>query len=104
MSDIIDQYSKFVKKTFIYEMGDYNTLYLSNGLGGEAGEVQNEIKKMYRLLQNDSLENSKKIKKENIKKELGDVLWYLTAICNEMDISLKDIIKENINKNMDKLQ
>ena len=39
------------------------------------------------------------MKREDVKKELGDVLWYLTAICNKLDIKLEDIITENINKN-----
>ena len=105
MSDIIEQYSNFVKNTYKYDFGVGDLLYLSNGMGGEAGEVQNEIKKVYRLFKEDSsLEQAKNLKREEIKKELGDVLWYLTAICNKMDISLKDIINENINKNMDKLQ
>lgn len=105
MSDIIDQYTNFVKNTYKYDFGVGDLLYLSNGMGGEAGEVQNEIKKVYRLFKEDSsLEQAKNLKREEIKKELGDVLWYLTAICNKMDISLKDIINENINKNIDKLQ
>ena len=103
MTDIIDEYSNFVKNTYKYDFGDSDLLYLSNGMGGEAGETQNEIKKMYRLIKENSLEKAKNLKREEIKKELGDVLWYLTAICNKMDMSLKDIIVENIEKNKDKL-
>ena len=104
MTDIIDEYSNFVKNTYKYDFGYGDLLYLSNGMGGEAGEVQNEIKKVYRLFKDESsIEQAKNLKREEIKKELGDVLWYLTAICNKMDISLKDIIVENIEKNKDKL-
>ena len=103
MTNILNEYSSFVKNTYKYDFGIADLLYLSNGMGGEAGEVQNEIKKMYRLIKDKSLEKAKNLKREEIKKELGDVLWYLTAICNKMDISLKDIIVENINKNKDKL-
>jgi NTP pyrophosphatase (non-canonical NTP hydrolase) len=99
MTDLLEEYSKFVDKTYKYSFDDYDLLYLSNGMGGEVGEAQNEIKKMYRLLKNTTLENAKEQKRDEIKKELGDVLWYLTAICNKMDISLTDIINENIDKN-----
>ena len=99
MNNLLNEYSSFVKNTYKYDFGDCDLLYLSNGMGGEAGEVQNEIKKMYRLIKDKSLEQAKNLKREEIKKELGDVLWYLTAICNKMDISLEDIIAENIQKN-----
>ena len=104
MSKILSEYCNFVKNTYKYDFGYGDLLYLSNGMGGEAGEVQNEIKKVYRLFKDESsIEQAKNLKREEIKKELGDVLWYLTAICNKMDISLKDIIVENIEKNKDKL-
>jgi len=99
MTDLLEKYCKFVDKTYKYSFDDYDLLYLSNGMGGEVGEAQNEIKKMYRLLKNTTIENAKEQKRDEIKKELGDVLWYLTAICNKMDISLTDIINENIAKN-----
>lgn len=99
MSNLLNEYSDFVDKTYKYKFGDYDLLYLSNGMGGEVGEAQNEIKKMYRLHQNTTLTKAKDQKREEVKKELGDVLWYLTAICNKMDFSLGDIIAENIEKN-----
>ena len=99
MTDLLEEYHKFVDKTYKYSFNEYDLLYLSNGMGGEVGEAQNEIKKLYRLLKNTTLENAKEQKRDEIKKELGDVLWYLTAICNKMDISLADIINENIAKN-----
>ena len=103
MSNLLSEYSKFVSKTYMYNFGKFDILYLSNGMGGEAGEAQNEIKKLYRLLNKDNdrdvYEEVIGMKREDVKKELGDVLWYLTAICNKLDIKLEDIITENINKN-----
>jgi len=104
--NMITEYSKFVKETYKYDFGAYNLMYLSNGLGGEIGEVQNEVKKMYRLMSKEVSVDSKAIKdlkfserKENIKKELGDVLWYVFAIANNLDISVEDILFNNIIKN-----
>ena len=71
--NMITKYSKFVKETYKYDFDSYNLMYLSNGLGGEVGEVQNEVKKMYRLMSKEVSVDSKAIKdlkfserKENI--------------------------------------
>jgi len=36
--------------------------------------------------------------KEEIKKELGDVLWYLAQISTELNLSLDEVAKFNIEK------
>ena len=36
--------------------------------------------------------------KKGIKKELGDVLWYLSNLCNEFDFSLEDVALLNLEK------
>lgn len=38
--------------------------------------------------------------KTMIKKELGDVLWYLTALANELGLSLEEIMEANYTKLM----
>ena len=43
MANILEQYQLFQKETSIK---NYNLTYLALGLGGEIGEVQNEIKKL----------------------------------------------------------
>lgn len=53
------------------------------GLAGEAGEVNDHIKK--------GIFHEQGIDKLKIKKELGDTLWYLTAIC----IDLADLFQDN---------
>lgn len=99
----IQKYHEFVKKTYNYDFGNENLLYLSNGMGGEAGEVQNEVKKLYRVLNQaktpDESAEERSLRKENIKKEIGDVLWYLFAMANEIEVNIEDIIETNIEKN-----
>jgi len=99
----IQKYHEFVKKTYNYDFGNGNLLYLSNGMGGEAGEVQNEVKKLYRVLNqakpSDESAEERSLRKENIKKEIGDVLWYLFAMANEIEVNIEDIIETNIEKN-----
>ena len=89
--DLLTEYEVFQKLT---QKKDFDLKYFALGLGGEVGEVQNEIKKMERDDDNILTED----RKENIKKELGDVLWYLTGLCNNIGCNLKDILKTNIKK------
>jgi NTP pyrophosphatase (non-canonical NTP hydrolase) len=107
---LITKYSEFVKGTYKYDFDSYNLMYLSNGLGGGVGEVQKEVKKMYRLMSKEVSINSQAVKdlhfsqrKKKINKELGDVLWYVFAIANNLNISVEDIIYNNIIKNEKKI-
>lgn len=71
--------------------------YTALGLGGEAGEAQEQIKKM---LRDDGGELTEE-RREKFLKELGDVLWYLTAAADEADSSLTEVAEMN-NKKLDK--
>ena len=66
-----------------------------DGLGlGEAGEVQGKIKKIIR-------DNGGFISDENrdaIKAELGDVLWYIASMCQNLGINMEDVATANIEK------
>ena len=62
------------------------------GIGGEVGEVLNEIKKLERD-DNNILTKERKLK---IMTELGDVMWYLSGICSRIDCSIEDIVKNNM--------
>jgi NTP pyrophosphatase (non-canonical NTP hydrolase) len=68
--------------------------YVVLGLNGEAGEVAEQIKKAMR---NDGGElTSERI--EALKKEAGDVLWYLTRLAAELDTTLTEIARINVEK------
>lgn len=67
--------------------------YLVLGLNGEAGEVAEQVKKAIR---NDGHLSAER--REKIKQELGDVLWYLARLATEFDVSLADIAALNIKK------
>ncbi|MCQ3811788.1 MAG: nucleoside triphosphate pyrophosphohydrolase family protein [Acidimicrobiia bacterium] len=62
------------------------------GIAGEAGSVVSEGKKWFRdagLSQ--GLE-------ENVKEELGDLLWYVAALARRLNIDLNQVIQENLQK------
>jgi NTP pyrophosphatase (non-canonical NTP hydrolase) len=99
--ELLNKFQQVVKETHIHKFNQYDILYFSNGLGGECGEVQNEVKKLYRaLIQGSESKNIQEInrRKQNIKSELGDVMWYLTAIANKLNYSLEDILLQSITK------
>ena len=68
------------------------------GLTGEAGELADKIKKVYR----DKGGVFKQDEREAIAKELGDVLWYLTRLGATLGFSLEQIAAMNIEKLFDR--
>jgi NTP pyrophosphatase (non-canonical NTP hydrolase) len=66
-----------------------------DGLGlGEAGEVQGKIKKIIR-------DDGGIITEEHRKElffEIGDTLWYLSSLCDNLGIELEDVATSNIEK------
>ncbi|MCL2677366.1 MAG: nucleoside triphosphate pyrophosphohydrolase family protein [Streptococcaceae bacterium] len=64
------------------------------GLSGEAGEVSDKVKKLIR----DKDGRLTSTDKENIAKELGDVLWYVATTARYIGIDLENIAKNNIEK------
>lgn len=60
------------------------------GLACEVGEAGDVIKK--HLYHGDPLAKDKLIK------ELGDVAWYWTALCQQLDIDPADVLQKNVDK------
>jgi NTP pyrophosphatase (non-canonical NTP hydrolase) len=82
-------YSKWVEKKMLTHGHDRlveNTL----GLVGEAGEVAEKIKKKIR--------DGEKVTSDEIIKELGDVLFYTTALANYFLSDIGVVMEMNITK------
>jgi NTP pyrophosphatase (non-canonical NTP hydrolase) len=94
------EYQEKSRKTAIYPKIGENYVYPALGLGDEAGEVLGKIKKIFRD-KNGILDDETR---EEIKKELGDVLWYLTQLSTELEISLDDVAQANIEKLYSRLE
>lgn len=71
-----------------------NPYYPALGLAGEVGEFCNKLKKVMRdkggIIDQQFVEFAKG--------ELGDILWYLSACCSELDLSLEEVAESNIQK------
>ncbi len=63
---------------------------LALGVGGEAGEVMEIIKKGTRP--------DREVDVPHLKEEIGDVLWYLAVLADTFDLDLEEIALDNIEK------
>lgn len=93
------EYQKKSRVTAQYPDAGKNYIYPTLGLAGEAGEVAEKIKKVMRDQGGVVSEGTR----EEIAKELGDVLWYITQLASELDIALEDIAEGNLQKLYDRM-
>lgn len=85
------EYQELTATTAIYPEG---FIYPTLGLSGETGEVAEFIKKTLR--DHDGIISEER--KAMLKKELGDVLWYISELSRQTGLSLQEIAEENIAK------
>jgi len=89
----LDMYQKVALTTAIYPR-EQAIIYPTLGLTGEAGEVANKVKKIIRDGSNkddDSLVSE-------IKSEIGDCLWYIAVLADDIGCKLSDIANTNLIK------
>lgn len=89
-------YQNQSRRTAIYpgQNTQAGLLYTVLGLCGESGEIADHVKKMLR--DDSGVITSERL--ENLTKELGDVLWYMSQICFELGISLETVATRNLAK------
>ena len=93
----LNEYAEEAIKTAIYPQ-EYKIIYPALGLAGEAGEVCEKIKKEIR----DSNGQFLFSKRLEIAKELGDVLWYVTNLAKDIDWTLDNVARLNLEKLQDR--
>ena len=87
-------YQKKARETAQYPNLGTNYIYPTLGLVGEAGEVAEKVKKVIR--DKNGIFDAES--KNAIKKELGDVLWYISNLCEEFNFALDDVALLNLEK------
>ena len=87
-----NEYQKLMDKRSVCPE-DMKVVYPALGIAGEAGEVADKVKKICR---DDNKDFSKH--REEIAKELGDVLWYISRLAGDLGYKLSDIAQINIDK------
>lgn len=91
----LKNYQEIIAETAVFPK-EIGLLYCGLGLCGEAGEVAEKIKKLYR----DSSGVITEEFKQALAKEMGDVAWYLTAMSDIIGISMEEILQINYDKLM----
>lgn len=72
--------------------------HLVLGLCGESGEIAEKVKKIVR----DHGSDFSKLNKDDLVKELGDVLWYVAVLADHFDIAFEEVAVRNIAKLADR--
>ena len=80
MDVTVHNYQELAMRT----LGPHNDItYLTMGLVGEVGEVIDYAKK--------TLYHGHKYESEKLCEEMGDVLWYVAALCQNQDIAFATV-------------
>jgi len=113
VANAMDAYQSIATKSAIYpgQGTPFGLMYAALGLA-EAGEVQNKVKKAFR--DDNIIEDWRSAehtgpgamtirfshlspeRRDQIKKELGGVLWYVAAVCNEIGASMSEVALTNL--------
>ena len=89
----LNTYQQRARATAVYPF-DKALEYCALGLCGEAGEVAEKVKKIIR----DDQGVITDVKRDQLAKEVGDVMWYISQLAAEIDYSLEDIAQLNLEK------
>lgn len=85
------EYQQQAMRTASTNMNDYDALTVAAlGLCGEAGEFADTIKK-WRY-------HGHELDRQELVKELGDVLWYVARACEALDVDMGVVMQANIAK------
>jgi len=68
------------------------------GISGEAGEVIEKWKKIVAYKSGDITADDL----EELKKELGDVIWYLAVFADSLGLTLDEVVQLNVSKLIDR--
>jgi len=90
----LNEYQEQAKTTAVYTSSEQRLICTVLGLGGEAGEVSEKFKKIFR----DKGGQISDVDRREIQKELGDVLWYLAVLSDTLGLTLDEVATLNLEK------
>lgn len=99
--ETLDEYQKAAETTAIYPNKGANIEYVVFGLASEVGELTGKIKKRIRDGVYEGGYTLQKVAvagRDEFISELGDVLWYVSAIASELQTNLSNVASLNIQK------
>lgn len=104
--DAMQTYQRLATHTAIYpgQGTALGLVYVALKMNGEAGEFAEHVGKAMRddgLMEHGVPDTARHLA---LVKEIGDVLWYLSAACNELGITLTEAAETNLLKLYDRKQ
>lgn len=87
----VRKYQEEIKRTLNAKLTEKELLSnMGLGIAGEGGEVVDIIKK--------HLFQEHELNKEHLFEEIGDLLWYVSNLCNVCGFKMEDVMEYNIEK------
>lgn len=68
----------------------YDLIHAAFGIAGESGEIVDAVKK--------HVFYGKPLDVKNLREEVGDVMWYIALMCRTLNVTLEELMQENIDK------
>jgi NTP pyrophosphatase (non-canonical NTP hydrolase) len=93
-----DDYQRAAMRTARDKVAPDEFMHLVLGLVGEAGEIAEKVKKWVR----DDNSDLARLDRDDMAKELGDVLWYSAVLAEFLGLSLNDVAQRNVDKLADR--
>ena len=93
------EFNDYQDKVLQFRTKTADEMYAVIGLSGEVGELHSLIAKAIR----DGVKDEAEFEK-NIKKELGDILWFIAAIADDFESTLDEVAQGNYYKLKDRFE
>ncbi|HVV25621.1 MAG TPA: nucleoside triphosphate pyrophosphohydrolase family protein [Candidatus Saccharimonadales bacterium] len=91
----LDEYQKKALTTVLSSDDEFkDLLHWVLGINGESGEIAEKVKKIIR----DKNGQVSAEDKQELAKEIGDVLWYLAVFADHLGVSMDAIAQQNLDK------
>jgi NTP pyrophosphatase (non-canonical NTP hydrolase) len=88
--------NKYQELAWEYALPQAKTVpYMTFGMGGEVGELMSKYAKYFR---GDDKYTEMVNFKEEVMKEIGDVLWFVAGLCSVYNTSLEAVAQQNLDK------
>lgn len=91
-----NEYQKQAGRTLVEKVefeisnNDQRIIWNAVGLAGETGEVVDHVKK--------GILHQHGLNVEKLSEELGDVLWYVAAMCTTLGLDMSEVMQQNVDK------
>lgn len=96
----LTEFAEYERRALEFAVYDrtYGVAYNGLALAAEAGEVAGKLSKLIRDTPGDNFAEAAAREGAALRREMGDVLWHLTALARDLGTDLATIAKENLEK------